>query len=89
MSYPNQYWIPPIKTVSSYLTGLHMQNSLVQSLQEFVPHKGKKVTWYMCGPTVYDHSHLGHARTYIGFDTIKKIMRDYFKYDIEVNHYIL
>jgi hypothetical protein len=40
----------------------------------------------MCGPTVYDHSHLGHARTYIGFDTIKKIMRDYFKYDIEVKH---
>jgi cysteinyl-tRNA synthetase len=38
----------------------------------------------MCGPTVYDHSHLGHARTYIGFDTIKKIMRDYFKYDIEL-----
>ena len=38
----------------------------------------------MCGPTVYDHSHLGHARTYIGFDTIKKILRDYFRYDVEV-----
>ena len=45
---------------------------------------GRKLTWYMCGPTVYDHSHLGHARTYIGFDTIKKILRDYFRYDVEV-----
>ena len=38
----------------------------------------------MCGPTVYDASHLGHARAYISFDTIKKIMRDYFHYDIEL-----
>ena len=36
----------------------------------------------MCGPTVYDMSHLGHAKTYIAFDAIKRIMRDYFKYDI-------
>jgi len=27
-----------------------------------VPMKGKRVLWYMCGPTVYDLSHLGHAR---------------------------
>lgn len=38
----------------------------------------------MCGPTVYDASHLGHARTYLNFDTIKKIMRDYFHYDIQL-----
>lgn len=28
----------------------------------FVPQKGNKVTWYCCGPTVYDASHMGHAR---------------------------
>lgn len=36
----------------------------------------------MCGPTVYDSSHMGHARTYIGFDIIRKIMRDYFGYNV-------
>lgn len=28
----------------------------------FIPQNGKKVTWYCCGPTVYDASHMGHAR---------------------------
>jgi len=32
----------------------------------------------MCGPTVYDHSHMGHAKTYICFDTIRRILTDYF-----------
>lgn len=36
----------------------------------------------MCGPTVYDLSHMGHARTYICFDTLRKIMRDFFGYNV-------
>jgi hypothetical protein len=28
----------------------------------FVPMSGKRVLWYMCGPTVYDSAHMGHAR---------------------------
>jgi len=36
----------------------------------------------MCGPTVYDHSHMGHARTYVCSDAIKRIMRDYFGYNV-------
>jgi len=51
---------------------------------EFIPEEGKTIRWYMCGPTVYSHSHLGHARTYLGFDIIKKLLRDYFKYDVIV-----
>ena len=36
---------------------------LIAILQEvFVPLGGKKVLWYSCGPTVYDASHMGHAR---------------------------
>ena len=38
----------------------------------------------MCGPTVYDHSHLGHAKTYICFDYIHRIMTDYFGYDVKL-----
>jgi len=30
--------------------------------EEFVPQKGNRVGWYTCGPTVYDASHMGHAR---------------------------
>lgn len=47
-----------------------------------MPLKDKTVKWYMCGPTVYDKSHMGHARTYICFDTLRKIMRDFFGYNV-------
>jgi len=36
----------------------------------------------MCGPTVYDHSHMGHARTYMCSDIMKRILRDFFGYDV-------
>ncbi|KAJ3343694.1 hypothetical protein HDU83_005544 [Entophlyctis luteolus] len=49
---------------------------------EFVPASGKLVNWYTCGPTVYDKSHMGHARNYITFDIIRRIMEDYFNYDV-------
>jgi cysteinyl-tRNA synthetase len=39
-------------------------------LEEFKPLMGKQVGVYVCGPTVYDWAHLGHARTYIAFDII-------------------
>jgi cysteinyl-tRNA synthetase len=40
------------------------------------------VSWYNCGPTVYDASHMGHARTYITFDILRRIMEDYFNFRI-------
>jgi cysteinyl-tRNA synthetase len=48
----------------------------------FVPREEGKVSWYVCGPTVYDHSHLGHARNYVSTDIIRRIMRDYFGYKL-------
>lgn len=41
---------------------LRMYNSLTRSKVPFVPIAGRRVLWYMCGPTVYDSSHMGHAR---------------------------
>ena len=41
-----------------------------------------KVTWYNCGPTVYDASHMGHARTYLTFDILRRVMSDYFGYEV-------
>ncbi len=43
---------------------------------------GKQVTWYNCGPTVYDASHMGHARTYLSFDILRRVLQNYFGYDI-------
>ena len=49
-----------------------------------MPHNPDEVTWYTCGPTVYDDSHMGHARTYISFDILRRIMTDYFGYNVKV-----
>lgn len=51
---------------------------------EFVPSDPNQVTWYSCGPTVYDESHMGHARTYVSFDILKRIMTDYFGYNVKL-----
>ena len=62
---------------------LQLYNSLTKQNETFKPHGGGNVVkWYACGPTVYDASHLGHARTYVTFDIIRRIMQDYFGYDI-------
>ena len=41
-----------------------------------------QLTWYMCGPTVYDDAHAGHARTYVAFDTVRRILTHYGGYDV-------
>lgn len=66
------------------LDTLHVSNSLSKDKKEkFVPVNGNDVQIYICGPTVYSDSHLGHARTYVCFDTIKKLLRDYFGYNVK------
>eukprot|EP00039_Didymoeca_costata_P009443 m.125010 g.125010 ORF g.125010 m.125010 type:complete len:859 (+) comp14484_c0_seq6:31-2607(+) len=71
--------------------GLKVNNSLTcpegravkqSELVPFVPAHGKKVLWYTCGPTVYDACHMGHARAYLTFDILRRIMEDYFGYQV-------
>ncbi|OHB17585.1 MAG: cysteine--tRNA ligase [Parcubacteria group bacterium RIFCSPLOWO2_01_FULL_40_65] len=50
-------------------------NTLNGLKEEFEPRNGKNVGMFVCGPTVYDYSHVGHARTYIIFDVIAKYLR--------------
>ena len=38
----------------------------------------KVLTWYQCGPTVYDHSHIGHAICFLRFDILRRIMQRQF-----------
>ncbi|EDW74680.1 uncharacterized protein Dwil_GK15775 [Drosophila willistoni] len=65
---------------------LRLFNSLTRQKEEFVPLQGNTVTWYSCGPTVYDASHMGHARSYISFDILRRILSNYFGYNI---HYVM
>ncbi|GAB6022763.1 hypothetical protein CHUAL_006857 [Chamberlinius hualienensis] len=62
---------------------LKLYNSLTRQKEVFVPRTGNEVLWYSCGPTVYDASHMGHARSYISFDILRRVLRDYFSYDIQ------
>jgi len=73
-------WIEP----SGDKTGIFLTNSLTLQKQELKTSQkdSRALNWYMCGPTVYDFSHLGHARTYVGFDIIRRILEDYFQYNI-------
>lgn len=41
-----------------------------------------EISWYNCGPTVYDVSHMGHARCYISFDIIRRVLQNYFQYKV-------
>merc|ERR1712226_1079830 len=62
---------------------LKLYNSLTREKNDFIPQSGtRKVLWYNCGPTVYDASHMGHARSYITFDILRRVLGDYFNYDI-------
>lgn len=76
-------WIKPEPVEGSYRTGLKLLHSLWPlDPVEFIPVTGKVVNWYSCGPTVYSDTHLGHARCYIVADYIRRVLRDYFQYDI-------
>eukprot|EP00967_Tisochrysis_lutea_P094351 scaffold137143_cov27-Tisochrysis_lutea.AAC.3 len=77
---PHPPWYAP--QGDSPPTGLRVHNSLTGQKELFIPRNGKKVLWYTCGPTVYDHCHMGHARAYLTMDIIRRIMEDYLGYQV-------
>ena len=54
---------------------LKIYNTLTRSKQEFVPITPGKVNLYVCGMTVYDYCHLGHARVMVVFDVVRRWLR--------------
>ncbi|RHY90836.1 hypothetical protein DYB35_004422 [Aphanomyces astaci] len=56
-------------------------NSLTGRLDTF-PSSSSPLKWYVCGPTVYDSAHLGHARSYVSQDILRRIVTQHFHQDI-------
>jgi len=54
---------------------LKIYNTLSNQIEVFKPLEENKVKMYVCGPTVYDHAHLGHARCYITWDTLYRYLK--------------
>ena len=54
---------------------LRVYNTLTRKLEEFKPLHGNRIFMFVCGPTVYDYSHIGHARVFVFFDTVAKFLR--------------
>ena len=60
---------------------LRVYNVLTKRKEEFAPIFPGKVNMYVCGPTVQDYTHVGHAKTYVNFDVIARFLR-YLDYDV-------
>ena len=54
---------------------LRIYNTLSRELEEFSPLQPGKVRMYVCGMTVYDFCHIGHARMMMAFDVVQRWLR--------------
>uniref|UniRef100_A0A667YH56 Probable cysteine--tRNA ligase, mitochondrial n=1 Tax=Myripristis murdjan TaxID=586833 RepID=A0A667YH56_9TELE len=63
---------------SGFDTGVQTYNSLSKQKEPLVLAREGVATWYSCGPTVYDHAHLGHACSYVRFDIVQRILTRHF-----------
>ncbi|HSP48535.1 MAG TPA: cysteine--tRNA ligase [Clostridiaceae bacterium] len=60
---------------------MKVYNTLTRKKEEFIPIEEGKVKMYVCGPTVYNLFHIGNARTFIIFDTVRKYL-EYRGYEV-------
>ncbi|XP_058471948.1 probable cysteine--tRNA ligase, mitochondrial isoform X1 [Solea solea] len=63
-------WVRPI----GFDTGVEAFNSLTKQKEPLILAREGVATWYSCGPTVYDHAHLGHACSYVRFDILQRVL---------------
>ncbi|MCL2757498.1 MAG: cysteine--tRNA ligase, partial [Coriobacteriia bacterium] len=51
---------------------MKLYNTMARRKVDFIPIEEGKVGLYICGPTVYNHIHIGNARTFLSFDVIRR-----------------
>ena len=60
---------------------LQIYNTRSRRKEAFAPREDRRVRMYVCGPTTYDYSHLGHAKSYVSFDTVRRYL-EYLGYSV-------
>lgn len=65
----------PIHPDSEFALSLRVFNTLTRTKEEFFPLTPGYVGMYCCGPTVYDHAHIGHAKLYVAMDMVVRYLR--------------
>ena len=53
---------------------LRVYNTMARAKEDLVPREEGKLSIYTCGPTVYNHIHIGNARTFLSFDVILRYL---------------
>ncbi|KAK3860994.1 hypothetical protein Pcinc_032989 [Petrolisthes cinctipes] len=72
-------WVPPTE---GHETGITIYNTATQTKVPLLTQYEGLVSWYSCGPTVYDSAHIGHAVTYVRQDIIRRIMTRLFDLNV-------
>lgn len=54
---------------------MYIYNTVSKQKEEFIPIGKNRATIYVCGPTVYDDAHLGHARSALAFDLLRRVLK--------------
>ncbi|KIY97033.1 cysteinyl-tRNA synthetase [Monoraphidium neglectum] len=64
---------------------LQLYNTMARTKQGLRPREGMgdKLQMYVCGVTVYDYSHIGHARVYVAFDVLYRMLSQLLRYDVQ------
>jgi cysteinyl-tRNA synthetase len=57
---------------------IRLYDTMARAKREFVPADPKRITMYVCGPTVYGRAHIGNARPAVVFDTLSRLLRHQF-----------
>lgn len=71
-------WIKP----DGYNSDIKIYNCITKIKEPLILNNKKVISWYTCGPTVYDSAHIGHATCYVKTDIIQRILRKYFRYNL-------
>ena len=60
---------------------IRVYNTMSKRVEELKPLKENEISMYVCGPTVYNYIHIGNARPFIMFDTLRRYL-EYKGYDV-------